>query len=274
MRAGDDRSQHAGHAGSGPDKREAAFVGRSPDTEVSSANGFGRLPPALVLARHCGLICLSSASQAARLQVEGSGRGYAQPRLYDRERLVDRNSEMSKHETVKAGDRAIDAFNQSYAAVTPLRHQTSNFDACKRRVQDEVEVPASSSASQRAQANSSVPMNGSVERIVDKSDRLKSAQQSRESVKSIGIRRDRSEPPERESRAGAHGGVAPLFGVGMVLEPEDPGKAGLCYVSELKKGGPLDASGLVRTMDRLFSVDGFCCIGVNRNEIRDRVLGR
>lgn len=67
---------------------------------------------------------------------------------------------------------------------------------------------------------------------------------------------------------------APLVGVGMVLEPEDPGRDGLCYVSEVRKGGSLDCTGLVRTMDRLVAVDGFRCIGVLRSQIRDRVMGR
>ena len=76
-----------------------------------------------------------------------------------------------------------------------------------------------------------------------------------------------------QPRPGSDSGE-PLVGVGMVLEPEDPGKGGLCHVSELKKGGPVDCIGLVRTMDRLVAVDGFRCAGVLRSQIRNRVLGR
>ncbi len=61
----------------------------------------------------------------------------------------------------------------------------------------------------------------------------------------------------------------------MILEPEDPGDCGLCYVSEIKPGGPLaQCGGRVQLRDWLVSVDGFACQGVLRSVIRDRVVGR
>ena len=63
-------------------------------------------------------------------------------------------------------------------------------------------------------------------------------------------------------------------GVGMVLEPEDPGPGGLCHVSKLRADGAVASSGAVRLMDRLVAVDGFLCAGAARSEIRRRVVGR
>jgi hypothetical protein len=71
-----------------------------------------------------------------------------------------------------------------------------------------------------------------------------------------------------------HGATIDMVGVGMVLEPEDPGDKGLCYVSEVKAGGPLYRSGKVQVMDRLWAVDEFRCFGSTRSEIRNHVMGR
>ncbi len=65
-----------------------------------------------------------------------------------------------------------------------------------------------------------------------------------------------------------------MVGVGMVLEPEVPGDEGLCYVSDVKAGGPLDHCGKVQVMDRLWAVDEFRCFGSTRSEIRNHVMGR
>ena len=73
----------------------------------------------------------------------------------------------------------------------------------------------------------------------------------------------------------SHGNTSmELVGVGMVLEPENPGNEGLCYVSDVKAGGPLDSCGKVQVMDRLWAVDGFRCFGSTRSEIRNHVMGR
>ena len=64
-----------------------------------------------------------------------------------------------------------------------------------------------------------------------------------------------------------------LVGVGMVLEPDDPGNAS-CYVDSLTPGGPVEKSGRVSVGDRLIAVDRFNCVGCKRDVIRDHVMGR
>jgi hypothetical protein len=65
-----------------------------------------------------------------------------------------------------------------------------------------------------------------------------------------------------------------MCGVGMVLEPPDPGPGKCCYVHEVKGGGPLDMQSVrVRPGDILVSVDAFSCVGKSRDEIKRHVLG-
>jgi hypothetical protein len=85
---------------------------------------------------------------------------------------------------------------------------------------------------------------------------------------------DRINPIQSNTQR-AHGDTSvELVGVGMVLEPENPGEEGLCYVSDVKVGGPLDKCGKVQVMDRLWAVDDFRCTGSTRSEIRNHVMGR
>ena len=65
-----------------------------------------------------------------------------------------------------------------------------------------------------------------------------------------------------------------LAGVGMVLEPEDPGMDGSCHVTHLSPQGPLAACGQVCVNDQLVAVDGRCVIGLLRSHIKSLVLGR
>ena len=62
------------------------------------------------------------------------------------------------------------------------------------------------------------------------------------------------------------------MGVGMSLEPSDPG-SDYCHVSCMQDGGALANDGRVKPGDKLVRVDGFDCIGVPRAVIRSRVLG-
>jgi len=50
-------------------------------------------------------------------------------------------------------------------------------------------------------------------------------------------------------------------GVGMILEPPDPG-SGYCHVSSMKDGGALANDGRVKPGDKLVRVDGFDYPGV------------
>jgi len=67
--------------------------------------------------------------------------------------------------------------------------------------------------------------------------------------------------------------TSPLCGVGMTLEPADPGRNGCCYVSLIKYGGAVQQSGRVKVGDQLVRIDGFDCVGQARKEIKRRVLG-
>ena len=66
---------------------------------------------------------------------------------------------------------------------------------------------------------------------------------------------------------------APFCGVGMTLEPVDPGRGGFCYVANIKRGGAVHQSGRVMVGDELVRIDGFTCVGQTRDEIKRRVLG-
>ena len=61
-------------------------------------------------------------------------------------------------------------------------------------------------------------------------------------------------------------------GVGMILEPSDPG-SDYCHVSSMADGGALANDGRVKPGDKLVRVDGFDCMGVPRAVIKSRVLG-
>jgi hypothetical protein len=66
---------------------------------------------------------------------------------------------------------------------------------------------------------------------------------------------------------------APFCGVGMTLEPVDPGRGGFCYVANIKRGGAVHQSGRVIVGDELVRIDGFTCVGQTREEIKRSVLG-
>jgi hypothetical protein len=72
---------------------------------------------------------------------------------------------------------------------------------------------------------------------------------------------------------GGGGGGAQPCGVGMTLEPVDPGCDGYCYVYDIKEGGAVHQHGRVVTGDKLVRVDGVSCLGVLRDDIKRRVLG-
>eukprot|EP00960_Hanusia_phi_P009848 287238-Hanusia_phi.AAC.1 len=65
-----------------------------------------------------------------------------------------------------------------------------------------------------------------------------------------------------------------LCGVGMVLEPADPGPDGFCEVRSIKEGGSVWCEGKIRVGDLVLRVDDLDCRGVLREEIKKRVLGR
>ena len=62
-------------------------------------------------------------------------------------------------------------------------------------------------------------------------------------------------------------------GVGMTLEPPEPGPGCFCYVAEIKIGGAVDQSGRVVVGDHLVRIDGFDCVGQARHEIKRHVMG-
>ena len=62
-------------------------------------------------------------------------------------------------------------------------------------------------------------------------------------------------------------------GVGMTLEPPEPGPGCFCYVAEIKPGGAVDQSGRVAVGDQLVRIDGFDCVGQARHEIKRHVMG-
>ena len=62
-------------------------------------------------------------------------------------------------------------------------------------------------------------------------------------------------------------------GVGMTLEPADPGRDGYCVVHSIEDGGAVHNSGGVMVGDQLVRVDDFNCKGALREDIKPRVLG-
>ncbi|EKX45414.1 hypothetical protein GUITHDRAFT_138988 [Guillardia theta CCMP2712] len=88
-------------------------------------------------------------------------------------------------------------------------------------------------------------------------------------------------PAQAEQRNGGssslgdrNNGAKGICGVGMVLEPADPGPDGFCEVRSIKEGGSVWCEGTIRNGDLVLRVDELDCRGVLREEIKKRVLGR
>ena len=65
----------------------------------------------------------------------------------------------------------------------------------------------------------------------------------------------------------------PMAGVGMTLDQAATWSNGCCIVKDIKKGGPVDFSGMVRVGDCLLEVGGVSVVGMTRDVIKNHVMG-